>query len=147
NDNGTAKTVKLWDSSRLQFLKRAQFWRHFGVSLATMFLLDHAYQHANGLLSHREPSHLHDSGYFLLAACGPVLRPSDASDPRLAEIIKHGAEFGLGDISLRNAQRFAEGGIVDRWRRIENNRRKSNKIASQTALNALRREPLAVISL
>jgi len=112
-----------------------------------MFLLDQAYQHANGFLSHREPAHLHGSGYFLLAAWAPALRPSDASDPRLAEIIKHGEEFGLGNITLRNTQRFAPGGIVDQWRRIETDRQKSNEIATRTALNALRRDPLAVVDL
>jgi hypothetical protein len=147
NENGTTKTIRPWDSSRLQFLRRAPFWRHLAVSIATMFLLDQAYQHAYGFLSHREPAHLHGSGHFLLAAWAPALRPSDASDPRLAEIIKHGEEFGLGNITLRNAQRFAPGGIVDRWSRIETDPRKSSEIATRTALNALRRDPSAVVVL
>jgi hypothetical protein len=147
NENATAITNKSWDLPRLHFLKRARFWRHLAVSLTTMFLLDQAYQQTYGFLSHREPAHLHGSGYFLLAAWAPILKPSDASDPRLAEIIKHGDEFGLGDITQRNAQRFFPGRIVDRWCRTETDPRKSNEIATQTALNALRRDPLAVVAL
>ena len=140
----TATAVRLW---RLQFLKRAVFWRHLAASLVTMFLLDQGYQHAYGFVSDREPAHLYGTGYFLLSIWAPALQPQDAADPRLAEIIKHGSEFKLRDISLRNAQRFAPGHLIDRWLRAETDRRKSGKIATRTALNALQRDPAAVISL
>jgi hypothetical protein len=141
---GTATAAR---PGRLEFLKRRAFWQHLAVSVIAMFLLDQGYKRAYGFLSHREPAHLHGSGYFLLAAWAPALQPEDATDPRLAEIIEHGSEFALGDFSFRGNQRFAPGYLIDRWRRVEPNRRKSGKIAMQTALNALKRDPAAVIGL
>ena len=134
-------------AGRLRFLKRAVFWRHVAASVIAMFLLDQAYKHATGFLSHREPAHLHASGYFLLASWAPVLQPHDATDPRLAEIIERGSEFALPDFAFRGKQRFAAGYLIDRWRHAEPDWRKSNEIATETALHALKRNPAAVIGL
>jgi hypothetical protein len=132
---------------RLQLLKRGAFWRHLAASAATMFLLDQGYQHVNGFLSHREPARLYDTGYFLLAIWAPALQPQDAADPRLAEIIRHGSEFGLRDIALRDGQLFSPGFLVDRWRHAESDPGKSGEIATRTARNAFYRDPAAVIGL
>src|SRR5262249_14598009 len=71
----------------------------------------------------------------------------DATDPRLAEIIRHGSEFGLRDIALRDAQLFSPGFLVDRWRHVESDLDKSGEIAARTALNAFYRDPVTVIGL
>jgi hypothetical protein len=139
-----AAAVPRW---RFRSLGHVIFWRHLAASVVTMFLLDQGYQLANGFLSHREPAHLHDTGYFLLAIWAPALQPQDADDPRLADIIAHGNEFGLRSISLRNAQLWAPDRLVNRWRRAEPDARKSRKIATRTALNTLKRDPGAVIGL
>jgi hypothetical protein len=130
-----------------RFLKRPPFWKHLAASVIALFVLDQVYQQTYGFLSRREPAHLHGTGYFLLAIWAPVLQPQDATDPRLAEIIRHGSEFGLQDMELRNGQRFASDGLVARWCRVETDPQKSSKIAASTALNAFRRDPAAVISL
>ena len=132
---------------RLELLKRGAFWRHLAASVATMFLLDQGYQHVNGFLSHREPARLYDTGYFLLAIWAPALQPQDAADPRLAEIIRHGSEFGLRDFALRDGQLFSPGFLVDRWRHAESDPHKSGKIAVRTAFNAFYRDPATVIGL
>jgi hypothetical protein len=132
---------------RFQLLKRGAFWRHLAASAATMFLLDQGYQHVNGFLSHREPARLYDTGYFLLAIWAPALQPQDAADPRLAEIIRHGGEFGLRDVALRDGQLFSPGFLVDRWRHAESDPGKSGEIATRTALNAFYRDPATVIGL
>ena len=129
------------------FLKRPVFWQHLAASVIALVLLDQGYKYACGFLSHREPAHLHASGYFLLASWAPALQAQDATDSRLAGIIEHGSEFALRDFSSRGKQRFAAGYLVDRWRRAEPDRRKSNEIATETALNALKRNPAAVIDL
>jgi hypothetical protein len=143
---GCAKltTVDLW---QLQFFKRGVFWWHLATSLFALFLLDQAYQYMYGFLSQREPAHLHSTGYQLLSAWAPALQPRDAPDPRLANIIEHGSEFGLRDFWLRENQLFRQGYLVDRWVRAEPDRRKSSKIALRTALNAIQRDPAAVIGL
>jgi len=138
------ETVGRW---RLQFLKRTVFWQHLAASVISLFALDEAYQYSYGYLSHREPAHLYGTGYLLLAIWAPALQPQDATDPRLAEIIRHGDEFGMRDIVRRSWQRFASDGLVARWCRVETNPRNSSRIAARTALNAFRRDPLGVISL
>jgi hypothetical protein len=138
-----AGDVARWQ--RFQFLLRREFWQHLVISVAALLLFDQAYQRAYGFLTHREPAHLHAGGYFLLAICAPSLQPQDAADPRLAGIIEHGDEFGLKDSSLRNNQRFIAGYLVDRWRHAEPNRVKAQKIATQTALRAIRRDPFAFV--
>lgn len=130
---------------RLQFFRRQIFWRHLVVSVVALLLFDQTYQRAYGFLTHREPAHLHASGYFLLAMCAPSLQPQDAADPRLAHIIEQGDQFALRDFAHRNDQRFIAGYLIDRWRHVEPNRTKSNKIAMKTALNAIRRDPIAFI--
>ena len=130
---------------RFQFFRRRAFWQHLLASVVALLLFDQAYQRAYGFLTHREPAHLHASGYFLLALCAPSLQPQDATDPRLANIIAQGDQFALRDFAHRNDQRFIAGYLIDRWRHVEPNRTKSSKIAAQTALNAIRRDPLAFI--
>jgi hypothetical protein len=132
-------------SKRLQFLQRWTFWRHLAVSLIAMFVLASGYKQANGLFSGREPAYTYSSGYFLLSAWAPAIRPEDSPDARLAEIIRHGSEFDLRNETLRNAQRYAPGYLIDRWRHAEPDKLKSERIATSTALNALRRHPGSVI--
>ena len=55
--------------------------------------------------------------------------------------------FKIDDLTLRNAQHFGEGFLIDRWRKIENDRRKRDRIARETAMNALRRRPLQIAGL
>lgn len=131
--------------SGLQFLQRWTFWRHLAVSLIAMFVLSWGYKQANGFSSDRGPAYRYGSGYLLLSAWAPAIRPEDSPDPRLAEIIRHGSEFDLKNETLRNAQRYAPGHLIARWRRVEPDKLKSGKIATSTALNALRRHPGGVI--
>lgn len=143
--SGSSQTTRTAWLTRLHFLGRRIFWQHLAVSVITMFVLDQGYQRAYGLLTHRAPAHLHATGYFLLAICGPALQPQDATDPRLGKLIEQGDEFALRDFSHRNDQRFIAGYLIDRWRRLEPNRIKSTQIATETALNTFRRDPAAVI--
>jgi hypothetical protein len=112
-----------------------------------MFVMHGAYKYANGWLSKREPAYLHNAGEHLAAVWAPALEPSDATDPRFRDLIANGHEFKIDDLTLRNAQHFGEGFLIDRWRRIENDRRKRDRIARETAMNALRRRPLQIAGL
>ena len=120
---------------------------HVIASIAMMFVMHDAYKYANGWLSKREPAYLHDAGVHLAAVWAPALEPSDATDSRFRDLIANGDQFKIDDLTLRNAQRFGEGFLIDRWRKIEKNRRKSDRIARETAMNALRRRPLQIAGL
>ena len=120
---------------------------HVAASIAMMFLMHGAYKYANGWLSNREPAYLHDAGAHLAAVWAPALDPSDATDSRFRDLIANGDQFKIDDLTLRNAQHFGEGFLIDRWRKIEKNRRKRDRIAKETAMNALRRRPLKIVGL
>jgi hypothetical protein len=117
------------------------------ASIAMMFVTHGAYKYANGWLSNRQPAYLHDAGGHLAAVWAPALEPSDATDSRFRDLIANGNQFKIDDPTLRNAQHFGEGFLIDRWRKIEKNRRKSDRIARETAMNALRRRPLQIAGL
>ena len=120
---------------------------HVVASIAMMFVMHGAYKYANGWLSNREPAYLYDAGAHLAAVWAPALEPSDASDPRFGELIANGHQFKIKDLHLRNAQQYGEGLLIDRWREIEKDRRKNDRVARETAINALRRRPLEIVGL
>jgi hypothetical protein len=120
---------------------------HVIASITMMFVMHGAYKYANGWLSKREPAYLYDSGTHLAAVWAPALEPSDATDSRFRDLIANGDQFKIDDLALRNAQHFGEGFLIDRWRKIEKHRRKRDRIARETAMNALRRRPLQIAGL
>jgi len=131
--------------SRLALARSAS--GHFLLSVIAMLGLHAGYKQVNGFLSQREPGYLYATGLHLLAAWAPALRSADASDPRLAELIDKGAEFHIKDMSLRNAQRYAPGYLVQQWLALEANAVKANQVAKQTSLRALVRNPGAILRL
>jgi hypothetical protein len=120
---------------------------HLLTSIALMLLLHGAYRQANGWLSGRAPAYLYATGLHLLAFWAPILVPADASDQRLARIIEQGDEFDIKELTARNDQRFESGYLVDRWQEVEPDGPRANRIAKETALRALRRNPLQVLGL
>ena len=120
---------------------------HLIASIAMMFVMHGAYKYAYGWLTKREPAYLHNTGDHLAAVWAPALQPSDASDPRFADIIANGDQFKIKDLQSRNAQQYAQGFLIKRWREIEKNRRTNDRVTRETAMNALRRRPLAIVGL
>ena len=120
---------------------------HVIASIAMMFVMHGGYKYANGWLSNREPDYLYDTGAHLVAVWAPALESSDASDPRFGEIIANGDQFKIKDLRLRNAQQFGRGMLMDRWREIESDRRTNDRVARDTAINALRHRPLEIVAL
>src|SRR4029077_8277991 len=120
---------------------------HVAASIAMMFVMHGAYKYANGWLSNREPGYLYDTGAHLAAVWAPALEPSDASDLRVGEIIANGPQFKIQDLRSRNAQQYGKGLLIDRWREIEKDPRKNDRVARETAINALRRRPFEIVGL
>ncbi len=117
------------------------------VASVTMLVMHGAYKYANGRLSNREPAYLDETGAHLAAVWAPALKPSNASDPRFADIIANGDQFKIKDLQSRNAQQYAQGFLIKRWREIEKDRRTNDRVTRETAMNALRRRPLAIVGL
>src|SRR3954469_11608552 len=141
----------IWRSLRQRSEQTASPWHlprlfgtHLLISVLLMFGLHTGYKRANGWISHRPPAYLHASGIILLATLSPLLEPQDSSDPDLANLIRHGDEIGLKDVHLRDRQRFSPGYLVDRFSRLHPERAGAERLAKETALNALRRNPLGL---
>ena len=120
---------------------------HLLASIAMMFILHGTYKQLNGLFCGRPPAYLYATGFHLLAFWAPILVPSDASDPRLAQIIEQGDEFNIQELTARNDQRFESGHLVPRWQDVEPDVARANEIAKETALRALKRDPMGVVRL
>jgi hypothetical protein len=120
---------------------------HLLTSIALVFVLHGAYKQVNGWLCGRAPAYLYATGLHLLAFWAPILVPADASDQRLARIIEQGDEFDIKELTARNDQRFESDYLVDRWQKAEPDTPRANRIAKETALRALRRNPLGVLHL
>jgi hypothetical protein len=120
---------------------------HLLTSIAIMLLLHGAYKQVNGWLCGRAPAYLYATGLHLLAFWAPILVPADASDQRLARIIEQGDEYDIKELTARNDQRFESGYLVDRWQEAEPDTPRANRMAKETALHALRRNPLGVLHL
>ena len=120
---------------------------HLAASVLMMFVMHGAYKYAYGRLSKSEPAYLYETGAHLVAVWAPTLEPSDASDPRFAELIANGDQFKIKDFHSRNAQQYGEGFLIRRWRQIEKDRQTNDRVARETAMNALRRRPLAIVEL
>jgi len=112
-----------------------------------MLVLHGTYKQVNGWLCGRAPAYLYATGLHLLAFWAPILVPADASDERLARIIEQGNEFNIKDLTERNNQRFEEDYLVYRWQQVEFDTTRASDIAKETALRALRRNPLQVLGL
>jgi len=120
---------------------------HLLISVLLMFGLHECYKRTNGWISHRPPAYLHASGIILLAILSPVLEPADSPDPGLADVIRKGDEFHLHDLNFRDNQRFSHGYLIDRFSTLHPERSGAERIARETAMNAVRRNPLAVLNL
>lgn len=120
---------------------------HLIASIAMMFVMHGAYKYAYGWLTNSEPAYLYETGAHLAAVWAPALEPSDASDPRFGELIANGAQFKIKGLRSRNAQQYGRGFLIRRWREIEEDRRTNDRVARETAINALRRRPLAIVGL
>ena len=120
---------------------------HLLLSVMLMFLLHAGYKQANGWLSHRKPDYFYSSGLILLAYWAPVLQPEDASDLRLADLIRRGDEFHLKNLHFRNAQRFRPDHLIDRLLKLEPKRLRADRLAKKTALHALWRDPLGILGI
>jgi hypothetical protein len=120
---------------------------HLLASIAMMLIMHGAYKQVNGWLSNREPAYLYNVGAHLASVWAPALQPSDATDPRFGDLIANGRDFKIDRLQLRDAQKFGKGFLVDRWTQIEKRPRKRDRVARETAINALRRQPLQIVGL
>jgi hypothetical protein len=126
-------------------LKLAAF--HLALSILLALALQEGYRQLNGKLAGRKPAFLRDTGFSVLTTWAPILKPTDSSDPRLAQLIAEGGQFQLNNIRAREQQLYSPGYLIARWKQIEPNHVIANDVAKQTALHALLHRPQDVAML
>jgi hypothetical protein len=86
------------------------------------------------------PAFQYEDGLFLISAWAPILQPEDAPNPEVAAVIRKGSEFGLRDLSSRNAQHYAADGLVGRIHMVTPN--DLNNFCKKLALRAALHHPV-----
>lgn len=120
---------------------------HGLVSVAVFALFLSGYKNLNGRLSNRAPALQYGTGLFLVTAWGPVVEPEDLPRADLRDAVFGKLRYDLKDRATRLNQHWHKGGFCRNLRMAARGELETEHLARQTALNALRRDPLGVARL
>lgn len=88
-----------------------------------------------------------ETGPFLLAAWSPLLKPQDFADPAQGARVLEGIDVTNPELFSREANLWHPSGFMHRLSQEVPNSRARHRLARETALRVLRRDPLGVIRL
>ena len=120
---------------------------HLIVSAGATYFLHAGYKQLNGFLSQKPPAYQYQTGMFLLANWAPIIKPVDLARPDISDMVFKDLKFNLADRRTRSAQHWQFGGIVSRINEALPDELEAERVARGTALNALKRDPMGVVSL
>jgi hypothetical protein len=120
---------------------------HLIVSIVITYALHAGYKSLNGMLADRPPAYQYESGFFLLASLSPVIKPVDFPYPALYNDVFGKLDYELRDRQNRGPQRWHPGGIVHCIRTVFPSYMQAEQVARETALNALKRDPIGIATL
>ncbi len=104
------------------------------------------YRHVYGDLTQEAPAYLSRDGYFLLADMSPIVTPADYPDAAKREQVFGHLTFPLRNPDSRRPTRWMEGGLCSAVLKASGNDESlANRIARQTAIAAIRRNPTGVL--
>jgi hypothetical protein len=119
---------------------------HLLVAAGLTVTLHTGYKQIYSTLTGNPPGYNAASGHFILSIWAPVVEPVDFPYPELRTAVFGDLLYDRKDRFTRTMQLFAEGGLVERISGAVSESR-SNAAALQTAMNALKRDPLGVARL
>lgn len=119
---------------------------HLLASVGLTFILHTGYKQIYSSLSGGPPSYNLKNGYFLLTAWTPVVEPVDFPYPEMRDEIFNNLAFDLKNRATRNDHLFYEGGLAEKISTALPDPI-GNKAALETALNALKRNPIGILDL
>jgi hypothetical protein len=95
------------------------------------------------------PAYVYADGYFLIANVSPLMTPADTNNPKLVPVLSRPLAYvNVSDqIGARNAETFAEDGLVQRIRDALKDDYQANLEAKRIAYRTIRRDPLGFIRL
>jgi hypothetical protein len=125
---------------------------HLMIAIVVSQLCLYRYRRLNGKLSDLPPAYLYTDGVFFLCFWAPVIQATDFSDPALRSAIFDHISINLRDPLTRNSQCYVPGGLVPLLRSAvqaqhPNDLLALNRIAKETALSAITRDPVALVRL
>jgi len=120
---------------------------HLIVSIVITYALHSGYKSLNGMLTQRPPAYQYETGFFLLAFLSPVVKPVDFPYPALSNDVFGNLGYELRDRQNRGPQRWYQGGIVNCIRTVFLSHVQAEQVAGETALNALKRDPIGIATL
>jgi hypothetical protein len=137
-------TVARTTPARAAYSARTAVAIHLAISLASALAVHHAYRAYTGIVSGQAPAYQYADGFFLISSVAPILVKADAASPAVARAI---SRSDLGDIDSRNWHRWGPTGLVQHIHDEIGDVRVANSLSRQTAIAAIRRDPLGVLSL
>ncbi len=118
----------------------------FSIGFSQLMLF--GYRLIYGALTGGPAAYTHADGLFLAADLAPVIKPLDFPVPATRDAVFRSIKYPLSDPDLRSAQRLFPGGLDDSITRAGRaSEVEANRLARDTAWNALRRDPLAAVRL
>jgi hypothetical protein len=114
------------------------------ISLSLFLGLHTAYKNWNGWLSNLPPAYTYADGFFLLANTSPLVTAADADDPELVSVLSRPLVYGnaLQQYNSRNAEMFADDGLVERIKGVLKDDYRANIEAKRIAFRVIFRDPL-----
>jgi hypothetical protein len=120
---------------------------HILVSCLLIYGLHSTYKIINGRLSDKPPAYQYCAGFHLISSWAPLLENEDFADPYIGAYLMDSMWFDLKDRFQRNNQRWHYYGLANCIRVAYGDGLQSDKVAYDTALNILFRNPFGVIKL
>lgn len=153
--------VRLWKSLRNEsgatFSSNSGLTRKVAVHLLIAVVLSqlclYGYRRANGALSKHPPAYSYNDGVFLLCFWAPIVQPGDFPIPEWRGAIFSHLHYDLHNPAFRNIQCFAPDGLIHRIIDATTLKRGypdgllANKLAKETALRAVKRDPVGLLKL
>jgi hypothetical protein len=119
---------------------------HLVASVVLTFSLHSAYKSLNGFLSHKPSAYIYESGFVLLSAWAPIINPVDFPRPDIVNNVFGHLKYDLSNRKNRDLHRWADGGLIENIKHSMDFF-EADRLAKETALNTLKRDPLGVVSL
>ena len=120
---------------------------HIFLSLGLTFSFHYAYKNLNGYLSEKPPAYQYQSGFFLITSFAPIIEPIDFPNTELADKVFGNLKYDLKNYHKRGAQHWDPGGLVDVLNRFIPDSLEADRIAKDTVINALRRNPFGLLEI
>lgn len=139
-----APLIAAWPATHTKNKRIVGMGIHLLVSIGLFAGLHWTYKQWNGSLSKLPPAYTYADGFFLITNVSPLVIPSDTDNATVAAVLANPLVYAEdpGPLNSRNAEMFAEGGLVERLRNAINDDYQANLEAKRIAYRAILRDPI-----